>query len=342
MKYLKGIIFTMLMMATINQGLSLDLNYRVIDDPKVKRQIEETLAQVQIDFFSMLTSTALMGTDSNYQKLLEQTGQLIMLKSALREECIYQLEKNASQALIDQCQQRLEQIRSLLIALDINLLSLLTNHLLALTPQSTQSNLAPSPQPKKKASKAVNVNVAREVYPPSFIQRPASQFFIDAQVMALTFQLPVILAKLINQTTFYRAQLIPHLEVWKRFTSDYYGQLSAIEKLLRGSLLVAFGGQFKQEIADFWSSFIEPLAEKYERQNKIDYWTINIFDLNLRLNQYYYACERTKAALPSTFYSTCDRIHSQWNNLLRLCLKQEQAARSSKKNSQVRPNMSTN
>jgi hypothetical protein len=98
-------------------------------------------------------------------------------------------------------------------------------------------------------------------------------------------------------------------------------KLINLKKNLRNSLLSFAPKLMRPEMENFWFFYLEVMQERTNVHDRQDYWTINLFQLNIKVNEFFYGCERNKVILSKNTYQICEALHTQWNQILRSTLK---------------------
>lgn len=106
-----------------------------------------------------------------------------------------------------------------------------------------------------------------------------------------------------------------------QFSLEIGNQLSVLHKTIRQVITELVPTTFRRDLENFWLYYINVLQERSTAKERRDYWAVNVFDLNIRLNEFFYSCERNEKLLSKTSYNLCDNIHKDWNNIFRQTLK---------------------
>jgi hypothetical protein len=267
---------------------ALELNYRLLDKPHIQSFIDNQLDSINGRFSNFVINVLGIeqntGEDlSNFVKNYNDLGALITL---FRKNCIYSLlDSHKSKSTIeDSCQLISKKLLSQIRLLDDGLSKYIMN----------------APKSLSKNSKAIS----------------DSNAFIY-----LHFTLNNIISKLEPSIASVEYISQSRTQVADQFSLEIGNQLSLLQKVIRQSITELVPHALKRDLESFWLFYINVLQERATLKERRDYWTVNVFDLNIKVNEFFYSCERNKRLLSNDSYNICDDIHKDWNNILRQTLK---------------------
>lgn len=271
------------------QNLSaLELNYRLLDKPNIQAFIDSQLDKIEDKYFDFLASILELEKGSDLLSFIEEYNELGGLVGHFRKDCIYTyLEVNTSDSdLKHRCQVASQNILNMIRSMDSSLAKIFINKSMVLNSSHKiqyvyQTNVFPF--------LIYNVNSAVSSLEPS----------------------------LISLTLFSYERN----KVADQYSLEIGNKLSSLHKAILQSILELLPLEFKRDLESFWLFYINALQERADVKVRRDYWAINVFDLNIKINEFFYCCERYKKILSKDTYNLCDDIHKEWNNILRQTLK---------------------
>ena len=266
----------------------LELNYRLLDKPQIQSFIDSQLNSINGRFSNFVID--ILGVDQvlgydfvNFIKNYNQLGASVTL---FRKDCIYALLDTPSTSMqqTTSCKNVGNQLLSQLRQLDDSL----SKSMISSTHKLSKNN--------------------RNIF--------ESNSFIFLQ-----FSVTSIISKLepsIASVTFVSQS---RTQVADQFSLEIGNQLSILQKVIRQSITELIPVPLRRDLESFWLFYINVLQERANEKERRDYWAVNVFDLNIKVNEFFYSCERNKRILSNNSYSICDDIHKDWNNILRQTLK---------------------
>lgn len=272
---------------------ALELNYKLLDKPEIKNIIAQKLSAVENSFWDYLHLTSPLLRSPAIPDVLQSYAKSIPLFSRYRHLCVYTVLDQVLKKKIDpqdeqNCTKSIYELIGQLKKLDRNWLQFI----------ATASDHLKSfgPEPFKNIS----------YLSPNYL----------AIVFFLSQELPLLILKL---------QQLPNLTTkpkeFETLALEITSELNLIRKNFKTSLITFLPKLQRDDIDSFWSFYIDLFLEKDGAQARQDFWMINLFQLNLRLNEFFYSCERNSVSLSKESYGICDDIHTEWNAILRVTLK---------------------
>ncbi len=269
-------------------GYALELNYRLLDKPHIQGFIDNQLSSINNHFSNFVIEV--IGIEQvegvelvNFIKNYNQLGAQVTL---FRKNCIYSLlDLSLSSAqLTENCKTVGQNLLSQLRLLDQGLF-------------------------KSMVDISNNVNKSNR----TIIESNAFSF--------LQFSVSSIIAKL--EPSIASVNFVTHSRTYiaDQFSLEIGNQLSILQKVIRQSITELIPSPLRRDLESFWLFYIDVLQERSTDKERRDYWAVNVFDLNIKVNEFFYSCERNKRLLSSNSYNICDDIHKDWNNILRQTLK---------------------
>lgn len=281
--------FLILILSTINEdAYALELNYRLLDKPQMQSFIDSQLDSINGRFSNFVID--IVGVDpisgNDFVDFIKNYNQLGALVTLFRKNCIYALldPPNISMPQSSPCTIVSKQLLNQLRQLD----------------ESLSKSLLASNNDLNKSNKSL---------------------FESNSFIFLQFSVTSIISKLepsIASVTFV-SQSRTH--VADQFSLEIGNQLSVLQKIIRQAITELIPAPLRRDLESFWLFYINVLQERSNEKERRNYWAINAFDLNIKINEFFYSCERNKKILSNNSYSICDDIHKDWNNILRQTLK---------------------
>lgn len=289
MKFYKFIFLLIcLVIGFSNTTKALELNYRLIDKPHIQSFIDSQLDKIDDRFFEFLASVLELETGSDFLTFIEQYNKLGALIGYYRKDCIYTyLEVHASDSDLKQrCYLASQNIINIIRQMDKSLSNIFFN-------QSTYMS----------ASRKIEFIYQTPIFPSLIYNVSSTISILEPSLISL------------NLFSFDRNK------VADQYSLEVGNQLSTLHKTILQAILEMIPKELKRDLESFLLFYINVLQERADPKVRRDYWAINVFDLNIKVNEFFYSCERYKKILSKQTYGYCDQIHKEWNNILRQTLK---------------------
>jgi len=271
-------------------SFALEINYRLLDRPDIQNLIEGRLQSIEKNFSLFVSKTIPLFDTPEGQDFLNLYGTLGSISQRFRNDCVYSILdkiilKNNSKSLLKLCLETNTNIELQLRTLDQKWLLFLSK-LVVLDRISffeSESYLTPSFQ-------FLSTYLIKEI---PYLQNISEE---------ISFSL-------------YKKS-IP-----EEFTMEFSNRVGNIKKVIRQSLLILINKNIRQDVENFWLFYLDLLQEKTSKKERQNFWLINAFQLNLKINEFFYSCERNKGLLAKDAYKACEDLHTDWNAILRSTLK---------------------
>jgi len=284
------IIILLLLLFINHRAFSLEINYRLLSRPDIQRLIETKLEAIEKDFALFLSKTIPLFNSPAGEEFLYLYGTLGPISPQFRKDCVYSILdklifKKNSKELLDLCLETTQNIKTSLKHLDQKWLQLMTSMVVLdkISFFDSESYLTPSFQ-------YLSTYLFREL---PYLQLASTEIYFSL-----------------------KNNIIP-----ADYTMDFSNRIGTIKKVIRNSLLILINKNYRQDVENFWIFYIDSMQEKIGGRSRQDYWLINSFQLNLKVNEFFYSCERNKNILPKEAYKACEDLHTDWNTILRSTLK---------------------
>lgn len=265
---------------------ALELNYRLLDRPHIQSFIDNQLDSINNRFTNFLINVIGIEANSELIPFIKNFNGLSVLVTLFRRDCIYSLLEAPTSSLTqnESCKEIGHQLLSQIRSLEEDLLKSIN-----------RSNEIPA----KLLNTIYNSNPY--IYLHFALTNTISK--LEPSIASVT---------LVNQS---------RTQVADQFSLEIGNQLSILHKIIRQSITSLVPLDLRNDLESFWLFYINVLQERANDKERRDYWAVNIFDLNIKVNEFFYSCERNKKSLSRESYNLCDDIHKDWNNILRQTLK---------------------
>lgn len=272
--------------AYIEHAQCLELNYRLLDKPHIQNFIDTQLEKIEEKYFSFLTSVMGLEDSSNLVTFISKYNHLGASIGFFRKDCIYTFLETTVPAdeLKNRCQNTCKELLQLIRDLDNSL---------------------------------ANANISK----PQFLTKSQEAIYLSPTYPFLHYSVSTTVSKLEPSIASMALYSYDRNKVADQFSLEIGNQLSALHKIIRQGILEFIPLHLKRDTESFWLFYINVLQERPDPKGRRDYWAVNIFDLNIKVNEFFYGCERNKRILSKDSYMICDDIHKEWNNILRQTLK---------------------
>lgn len=277
-------ILSLLCFVTSVQGL--ELNYRLLDKPQIQNFIDNQLKSIEERFSNFLIDVISVEANSDLVTFIKTYNELSVMITMFRKDCIYALldGPNPTVNQTDSCKKVGSKLLSQIRLLDDSLLKIIIS--------------APH-----------ELNVDR-----NSIYNTSSFYYLQ-------FTTSSIISKLEPNIASVTLVATSRNHVADQFSLEIGNQLSILHKIIRQTMTELVPLTLKRDLESFWLFYINVLQERSTDKERRDYWAVNVFDLNIKVNEFFYSCERNKKLLSTNSYNLCDDIHKDWNNILRQTLK---------------------
>ncbi|MDH4467440.1 MAG: hypothetical protein QE271_05225 [Bacteriovoracaceae bacterium] len=264
---------------------SFELNYRLLERKDIQNNMHNQFTSIEKNFFEllgMLTSPVVFKEQNN---LLNSYYLFQKSLPEFRTQCVNPLVsigKEESNA----CQQAISVVIKSIRLLDESL-----QNLLLLNPAIQASD------------------------PTAFLN-----YELSPMAMNLNFSLSTELHRyeIFLHEMSYGADIDPENTRW--IGLEQFNGLKNLAKQLQSAILAGSLSFMRDDLTLFWQQYIDIMIEKSSPQEKREYWMINLFQLNLRINEFFYSCERHKQRMTKNSYNLCEEIHNAWNQNLKRTL----------------------
>jgi hypothetical protein len=267
---------------------SFELNYRSLERREIQSYINSQFNSIEKNFFVLLGLLSPAMSSSGENNVLMQYLNYQKALPHFRQHCINPVTTNP-QAGPSICQQSISELISSISQLDLGL-----QQLFLLNPMIN------NPGPGQLA-------ITKHHTTPLLINL---HFFLSTEL----HRYEVFLYEM-----NYVADLDPINMRW--IGLEQFNGLKNLGKQMQLAVLETAMPYMKDDLTVFWQQFIDVMLEKSNAQEKREYWIINLFQLNLRINELFYSCERHKHRLDRQAYSICEDIHTTWNQILKSTLR---------------------
>lgn len=269
-----------------NSAFTLELNYRLIDKPHIKSFIDNQLNSIENKFSNFLIDVIEIDSASSLQVFIKSYNELSVMITVFRNNCIYALLDRPTPTIqqTDSCREISHKLLTQIRVLDDSLLKSITPVQITLT--HSKNNI-----------------------------------YQSNSYVYLQFVISNIISKLEPNISSVTLVTKSRNEVADQFSLEIGNQLSILHKVIRQVITELVPPTLKRDLESFWLFYINVLQARATANERRDYWAVNVFDLNIKLNEFFYSCERNKKLLSKTSYGLCDDIHKDWNNILRQTLK---------------------
>lgn len=283
---IKNILILFLLFLTCHQSIALELNYRLLDKPHIQNFIDNQLDSIDSRFSNFVVDVIGIDTNTNLLIFIKTYNELTVMITLFRNNCVYALLEGPvpTAQKTQSCREVSNKLLSLVRQLDDSLLISILN---------TKNRTTPNKEP---------------------IYQSNSYFYLE-------FAITSVISKLEPSISNVTLVAESRNQAADQFSLEIGNQLSVLHKTIRQVITELVPTTFRRDLENFWLYYINVLQERSTAKERRDYWAVNVFDLNIRLNEFFYSCERNEKLLSKTSYNLCDNIHKDWNNIFRQTLK---------------------
>lgn len=276
----------MLFLLYLSSAHCLELNYRLLDKPQIQNFIDSQLTSIEDRFLNFLIDIIAIEASPDLVTFIKTYNELSVMITLFRNDCIYALLDGPSPTAqqTDSCKKVGTKLLTQIRLLDDSLL------------------------------KAI-------IYVPAEMVLEKNSIYHSNSSLYLQFATSNIITKLEPNIASVTLVATSRNYAADQFSLEIGNQLSNLHKVIRQAMVELVPVGFKRDLESFWLFYINVLQERATAKERRDYWTVNVFDLNIKVNEFFYSCERNKKLLSSNSYNLCDDIHKDWNNILRQTLK---------------------